>query len=382
VRAELKKFFDVCKIEEPPGYYAVLAFDGDRMGKWVSGALSPTLAAQFSKEARECFGKVDPVLLEKVHRPLSPSYHLQFSEALSNFGLYLAGAIVDHFDGQLIYSGGDDVLAMLPASTALDCAEALVLAFRGHPDLEQRVPDKFEVLGERRNREAEERAGGFVCFSKVKRGRPTWPMVVPGPRASASVGVAFGHIRAPLQGMVRAAQAAEKRAKGELGRNACAVSLFKRSGEILQWGFEWDSGALPLYRKFVELSSGGEERGLLSQRFGYALQELLRGYGAGVEADSRSSGGGSPRGRKDRFLEPVEDFPVRQVVDRELGHVLRRQGEKLQGASREEFKKLCDAYLDSIEKATARKEGDRPPWRMLEEFPMLFNTANFIRRGN
>ncbi|GAB4108392.1 MAG: hypothetical protein Kow001_05370 [Acidobacteriota bacterium] len=393
VQKVLTTFFEICDTEKPPSYYAVLAFDGDRMGRWVSGAMGPKLADQLSSEARKYFGKVDAALLEQVHRPLSPSYHLQFSEALCNFGLYLAGAVVEHFDGQLIYSGGDDVLAMLPAETALDCAEALVLAFRGDPELEQRVPGMFEVFGERWGKEGVEPAGGFVRFREGKRGRPTWPLIVPGPRASASVGVAFGHVRAPLQGLVRAAQAAEKRAKKELERNACAVSLFKRSGEILHWGFKWDSGALPLYRKFVELSSGGEEKALLSQRFGYALQELLRGYAVPEEEGGKCSGAGRPASGKSRFLEPVEDFPLQEVMKLELEHVLRRQGTRLREKQEElnAFLALCDNYLEAIQKAhkcrmkKQKKQGNEkegPPWRMLEDFPMLFNTANFIRRGN
>ncbi len=370
VRDVLKQFLKKLKQGEPPSYYAVLAFDGDRMGKWVSGALTPALAPQFSSEARKYFEKLNGDLLKELRRPLSPSYHLQFSEALSNFGLYLARVVVEHFDGQLIYSGGDDVLAMLPAETALDCAEALVLAFRGSPELEERVPGKFEVLGSSRRDGSEQRTGGFVRLLEARHGLPTWPLVVPGPRASASVGIAFGHIRSPLQGLIRAAQAAEKRAKKELDRNACAVSLFKRSGEILHWGFKWDSGALRLYRMFVELSAGGDG-GKLSQRFGYALQELLRGYESGRDpADNSAGDRRAPKST--RFPEPLKDFPVREVIELELRHILRRQGEGLPPAVRSQFESRCHEYLDGIQ----------PPWRMLTDFPMLFNTANFIRRGN
>src|SRR5439155_6568176 len=94
---------------------------------------------QLAAKAREHFeraqaGASDPQALARLldhPRHLSPSYHLQFSEALCNFSVYLAPAIVDFYDGQLIYAGGDDVLAMMPADHAIACALALRLAFQG-----------------------------------------------------------------------------------------------------------------------------------------------------------------------------------------------------------------------------------------------------------
>ena len=45
------------------------------------------------------------------------------SEALAQFALGTAPERVDRYDGELIYSGGDDVLAMLPTVSVLSCAE-------------------------------------------------------------------------------------------------------------------------------------------------------------------------------------------------------------------------------------------------------------------
>src|SRR3989442_1357414 len=113
------------------------------MGEWVSGASSPQLRDQLAAEALDYFTKTHSEAkatdalrrLLDCPRHVSPSYHSQLSEALANFALYVAGAIVKFFAGQLIYSGGDDVLAMLPAETALECARALRMAFRGDPAL-------------------------------------------------------------------------------------------------------------------------------------------------------------------------------------------------------------------------------------------------------
>jgi len=127
-------------------YFAVLALDGDKIGKWVSGEKTPRFATQLADYSdaggeqrfgsRVYFERPEFARFRNAQRPLSPSYHLQFSEALSNFALLCARPIVEHFDGRLIYAGGDDVLALLPADTALACARSLRLAFRGEdPDV-------------------------------------------------------------------------------------------------------------------------------------------------------------------------------------------------------------------------------------------------------
>ncbi|MCX8108195.1 MAG: type III-B CRISPR-associated protein Cas10/Cmr2, partial [Verrucomicrobiae bacterium] len=120
------------EVKEEERYFAVLALDGDEIGKWVSGDKCPHFRNQLADYtdgsgnrvvALEYFEREsDPdnqgrTLKERfdkllhARRPISPSYHLQFSEALSNFALHCARAIVEVFDGRLIYSGGDDVLA-------------------------------------------------------------------------------------------------------------------------------------------------------------------------------------------------------------------------------------------------------------------------------
>src|SRR5439155_11607198 len=82
--ANFKRSF---QLGEPARYYAVLALDGDEMGKWVSGAKSPKFRDQLAAKAREHFeraqaGASDPQALARLldhPRHLSPSYHLQFS---------------------------------------------------------------------------------------------------------------------------------------------------------------------------------------------------------------------------------------------------------------------------------------------------------------
>ncbi len=257
-------------------YFAVIAFDGDEIGKWVSGEKTPRFSSQLADYqdgsntrrfgSKLYFERPEFEDFLDAQRPLSPSYHLQFSEALSNFALLCARPIVEAFDGRLIYAGGDDVLALLPADTALACAAALRLAFTGR-----------EVKAADGNVLFHSPAPGFLSSEKWKddhgRGRPI-PFLVPGPAADASVGVAIAHFKSPLQDVVRAAREAERRAKSQLGRKAVAVSLFKRSGEILKWGCKWVGGGLDLYRAMADALALDQ----LSGKFPYRLVESLNPY--------------------------------------------------------------------------------------------------------
>ena len=274
-------------------YFAVLAFDGDDMGKWISGGhkdmptLCDMLADYDEKGARKGAGiyfesvpDLKPLLAAR--RPLNPSFHLQFSEMLGTFSNVCARRIVEAFDGCLIYSGGDDVLAMLPAGKALACAGALRAAFRGSKDLND-VKGGWEVDAEQRHREKNRALQlfnvtqeGFIQLHGENHlsmeGEPkNFPAIVPGPATECSVGIAIAHNKSPLQDVVRAAQAAEKRAKNQLGRAAVAVSLFKRSGEITEWGCQWKPGGLALYGKIAELLHSGH----LSAKFPHRVCSLI-----------------------------------------------------------------------------------------------------------
>ena len=194
-----------------------------------------------SKGAKVYFEKHIPAFNE-LPRLVSPAYHLQFSEALSNFALRCARPIVESFKGRLIYAGGDDVLAMLPADQALDCAEALRVAFRGDPSPLHIRPegqrDAFQQAEIPASISLANPAGpecpGFMVEDRRcdQLGTPI-PFIVHGPQTDVSVGIAIAHFKQPLQQVVREAQAAEKRAKKEHGRSAVAFTLIKRSGETI-----------------------------------------------------------------------------------------------------------------------------------------------------
>ena len=301
------------------GYIAVLAMDGDEMGKWLSGEKTPFFLDQLAPKAGDYLrDKVDG----ETRRLLTPSWHLQFSEALADFAVHRARETVETVCegdvsrdrqaakaryGQLLYAGGDDVLAILPAKGAIDRAQRLRDAFR-------------EDYGNGR--------------------------LLPGAKCDISCGLAIGHCRAPLQMLVEEARDAERRAKNFYGRAAFAVSLYKRSGEIIHWGCKWDDGGKPLDLMRLLTKLGREEK--LSGRFPHVLAAMLRPYNLGDENGREPS--------------------VREIVKAEVGHALSRQGFNLAKGEREELTGRINAYLDSL-------ADDR-----LGHFIDLFLVETFINR--
>ena len=306
------------------GYIAVLAMDGDQMGKWISGEKTPKLNDQLANCRTE---------LEELRRPLTPAYHLQFSEALANFSLWKAAKVVEGHQGQLIYAGGDDVLAMLPADQAIDCAKALQDTFRTDFD------------GKR---------------------------LLPGSAGNVSAGLAIGHCDAPLQMLVKEAQNAEHRAKNDYGRAALAISLYKRSGEILQWGCKWDSPAIPLM-EFLQNHKGENE---ITGRFPYALARVLAPY----------------RLEKDQTLSPED---LLDIIEKETEIIIGRQAAGLGEKVREELCNHCrewcqkcaespekkkNAKAEGIEEEARDTEEAAKPNHRLADYIMPFLTEAFINR--
>jgi len=251
------------------GHFAVLAMDGDHMGRWLSNASEP--------KAQQAF-----------------------SSRLGGFARSHARSVVRKHDGFLVYAGGDDVVAMVPGDSALDCAKELRARFR-------------KAVGE------------------------------PGPDASA--GVAVAHPKTALQDVVREAQGAEKRAKNELGRSAVAVTLLKRSGGITGWGCKWDEGGLELYEALVRALEKKE----LSSKAPYRLVELLAPY----VSQSAPLLKELERIRDDKGFAEVVD----KIIRREFETVLDRQGDYTgtEDARRAELISLLGKYVGHLSKGVQSK---------------------------
>ena len=300
-------------------YYAILALDGDSIGQIVSGEKTPALRDQLAdyRQSNEAKGAVRYFTENKgtglldLPRPLSPGYHLQFSEALSNFALHCAPRIVAKYAGKLLYAGGDDVLALIPAAHALACADDLQRAFRGQS------PSSDCGLTEV--------APGFLKTA-AEDDRAALTFIVPGPSCTASIGLAVAHFKAPLQDVIRAAQRAQKIAKKLDGKHALSVCVMKRSGEITEWSTRFDAdrathahrGGLPALQWLLcalgcNIGSTPDRKRppldeVLSSKFPYRLSALLE-----------------PHLSEHGLIDTLKPEELTDLVTRELNHVIDRQ---------------------------------------------------------
>lgn len=169
-------------------YYAVLVFDADKMGEWLAGKklLNPDEdQLRFQRELSRLFG--------------------DFARLAKDF---VDGNGNHTKKGQTIYAGGDDYLGLVNLSYL------------------------FDVLGEL-NREFERIVWteGLKTSFQFKEEAPM----------TFSAGVAIAHYKTPLSYVLSEAREAEKRAKHRDvgGREAIAITVLKRSGEIHQSHFKW-----------------------------------------------------------------------------------------------------------------------------------------------
>lgn len=222
----------------PPSYYAILMMDGDWMGAWLSGEKAPLIRDVLHPKLKKYYESLGPEALECLasNRPVGPAMHAAISQALTAFSVHVAPEVVGRHHGTLIYSGGDDLLALLPVETALTCALELYRLFRG---------------------EAGHGAERGYCRINGH------DQLMMGPRATLSAGLALVHYKADLRRSLDEARTAEKAAKRS-GRDALTIRACRRSGEHTQVLCPW--GFLPRMQAF--------EAGFLSgasDRFAYHL---------------------------------------------------------------------------------------------------------------
>lgn len=169
-----------------PKYYAVLMFDADKMGKWLSG--------DFLKD------KAYLLIFQK-----------RISELFGDFAAYARDYINGQGEdgirkGQTIYAGGDDYLGLINLKYLFDVLKKL--------------NEKFgEIIWHKLDEE-------FNFQDNTKA-------------ITFSAGIVIAHYKTPLSYVLNEARKAEKIAKEKAERNALAITVLKRSGEIHQTFLKW-----------------------------------------------------------------------------------------------------------------------------------------------
>lgn len=199
-------------------YYAVIMLDGDNMGKWI----------------REGDGG-----------SLDPDTHRRISDSLKNYSLECARDIVEKEQrGRLIYSGGDDVLAMVNLEALFDVMIELRAAFSGHIGKDGGVD--------------------FTMSSKGEIEKEGYTFKVLGSRATASMGVCISHYKIPFWEVINMVRKQEKKAKEiDAGKNAFAIALLRHNGEIKETRGRWfeegmlSQGTIGMAKKVLNELIGG-----------------------------------------------------------------------------------------------------------------------------
>lgn len=221
---------------KPEAYYALILMDGDRMGAWLSGSgkegesyrlpYQKTWHPAIQEAMRGKFAgsELDQYLAEP--RAISPARHMAISSALNAFSLHLARHVVeDVCKGKLIYSGGDDVLAMVSVDDLLPALLLLRLVYSGLSTV------GWERLGLEPLEKLLSKNGHVFYNKRLYR--------VMGDKATASAGAVVAHHTAPLGMVLRRLRQAEKRAKQKGERDAFGITLLKRSGGDTELTCKW-----------------------------------------------------------------------------------------------------------------------------------------------
>jgi len=258
----------------PKSYYAIIHFDGDNMGKWLSGELLPEIEYTYNTETWEKLSQEfkDGLLSNlpknqhnKPRKILTPAIHASLSSALRNFSVELTRKIVEREHlGKLIYAGGDDLLALINLRDLFIVMQKLRASFSGNIVIKS---GSIEVAWNNKK--------GFL----EKDGRY---MLTMGTNATACVGVVIAHYKTPLQIVIRKAFETEKMAKSISGKDAFAICLMKRSGEERATKAKWiyeDRDTIELLKDLEKRFDESKEKieGYFSDTFIYKLnREFIR----------------------------------------------------------------------------------------------------------
>lgn len=191
-------------------YYALIRFDGDDMGKILSGEY--------------LVGKQKSSKLKNFHQNLS-SFLSKFAEKVNNEFLFLHNT--------LVYAGGDDVLAFCPIDELIPSLQNLHELFKNEVD--KKFKDNKQDYEIQKN-------------------------------LTASCGVCIAHYRTPLTTVLNWSSKMEKEhAKKIKDKNAFAIATLKHSGGIRFFRFKFEyldepniRYSLEAIEKIVSLLQNGE----------------------------------------------------------------------------------------------------------------------------
>ena len=223
---------------KPETYYALILMDGDNMGAWLSSTeterripYSASWHPRILEKQEFIDAKNGNIALDNYLNALksaSPTRHAAISQALNNYSSKIVPYIIEEkHNGKLIYSGGDDVLAMASTDEVIDIIKTLRMAYSGF--------GHNVANGEKLDKNEDYKQNGFVLLKKKL-------LQVMGLKASASVGAVIVHHQTPLAYALKCLREAEHTAKNA-GRNSFCIRIIKRAGGEISFTDNWWSNS-------------------------------------------------------------------------------------------------------------------------------------------
>lgn len=189
----------------PADWWVIIAADGDSMGQYVSGRKLDTYEKYVQKELIENQPDNFQDFLD-THKRMGPATHVGLNRALLDFSNRLVPYLTEQrFCGRVVYSGGDDVLAVLPLTDLPDYLLSLRAAWSGDDD----PKNEFRAEG-----------GYWYPPAQNDHSLPQRPLFTMGKGATTSAGIIIAHKTVPLPTVLESLWEAEaERAKKLWGVN-------------------------------------------------------------------------------------------------------------------------------------------------------------------
>jgi CRISPR-associated protein Cmr2 len=281
-----------------PKYYALLKFDGDNMGKWLSG--------EFLE---------DPDQLEEFHKEVTKKLS-KFTENVEQ--------IIKEPKGILVYAGGDDVLAFT------------------------NLKHVFEIMKELRETFPELEKSKFKIKNNV--------------HSTASIGVVLAHYKTPLSQVLKWTREMEHEAKSPQGnesptdnkKNACALAVLKRSGNIAKTKYKWKYNGKSTIDAFQTIITELEEN--FSSKF---MKNLRIEFNRLMNTDGTYNQEEIVKTEIKRLVKRACIIPENDETEKAL---LQRKNQKITELSDTLYQLYCHSYS-------------------MENFLSLLDIIDFIERG-
>jgi len=185
-KSEAKKWFEsnkkLFKNTIWSKYYAFILFDGDDIGKWVSGTFLP-----------------DKSKLQEFHSNMSKNLGDYTNQVKQIFAKY---------NGLLVYAGGDDICGFI------------------------NIIHLWALLKEMRLR--------FPDFREIITGNTTTKIYNKINPSTASCGICIAHYGEPLRRVIKTARSMEHRAKRVDKKDAISLAILKPSGNVISAISKWE----------------------------------------------------------------------------------------------------------------------------------------------